>query len=120
MPGKDVGPQHRGTIHIGCTLDLLERAYDDAKHGRPSEHPVIEMTIPSSVDRTLAPEGHHVISLFVQYAPYTLAEGDVGRREGALRGSLRGGDHALRTELSPARCFIAKCSRPSISSASSG
>jgi len=77
MPGHaEPGPQHRGTIHIGCTLDLLERAYDDAKYGRPSEQPVIEMTIPSSVDPTLAPPRHHVASLFVQYAPYRLANGD--------------------------------------------
>lgn len=77
LPGKDeVGPQHCGTIHIGCTLDYLERAYDDAKYGRPSQRPIVEMTIPTSVDRTIAPEGHHILSLFVQYAPYQLAEGD--------------------------------------------
>jgi phytoene dehydrogenase-like protein len=76
LPGHaEVGPQHRGTIHIGCTLDLLERAYDDAKYGEPSRHPIIEMTIPTSVDRTLAPPGRHILSLFVQYAPYKLASG---------------------------------------------
>ncbi len=79
LPGnREVGPQHRGTIHIGCTLDYLERAYDDARNGRPSERPVIEMTIPTSVDRTLTPPGHHILSLFVQYAPYSLA-GDDGK-----------------------------------------
>ena len=77
LPGKDeVGPQHRGTIHIGCTLDYLERAYDDAKYGRPSQRPIVEMTIPTSVDRTIAPPGCHILSLFVQYAPYKLAEGN--------------------------------------------
>lgn len=76
LPGNsEVGPQHRGTIHIGCDLEYLERAFDDAKYGRPSERPVVEMTIPTSVDRTLAPDGHHILSLFVQYAPYQLAEG---------------------------------------------
>lgn len=76
LPGKhEVGPQHRGTIHIGATLEYLERAYDDAKYGRPSAHPIVEMTIPTSVDRTIAPDGHHILSLFVQYAPYELAEG---------------------------------------------
>ncbi|MEX1097071.1 MAG: NAD(P)/FAD-dependent oxidoreductase [Planctomycetales bacterium] len=75
-PGKDeVGPQHRGTVHVGASLDYLERAYDDAKHGAPSRRPIVEMTIPTSVDRTLAPEGHHILSLFVQYAPYRLAAG---------------------------------------------
>ncbi|MGE3315337.1 MAG: phytoene desaturase family protein [Planctomycetaceae bacterium] len=76
LPGNsEVGPQHRGTIHIGCEMDYLERAYDDAKYGRPSERPIVEMTIPTSVDRTLAPPGHHILSLFTQYAPYKLAEG---------------------------------------------
>jgi len=76
LPGNSqVGPQHRGTIHIGCSVDYLERAYDDAKYGRPSSRPIVEMTIPTSVDRTLTPEGHHILSLFVQYAPYRLAEG---------------------------------------------
>ncbi|MFQ5731910.1 MAG: phytoene desaturase family protein [Planctomycetaceae bacterium] len=77
LPGNaEVQPQHRGTIHIGATLDYLERAYDDAKYGRPSQRPIVEMTIPTSVDRTLTPEGHHILSLFVQYAPYDLAEGN--------------------------------------------
>jgi phytoene dehydrogenase-like protein len=76
LPGKvEAGPQHRGTIHIGCTTDYLERAYDDAKYGRPSQRPIVEMTIPTSVDRTLTPNGHHILSLFVQYAPYELADG---------------------------------------------
>ena len=76
LPGNaEVGPQHRGTIHIGCSVDYLERAYDDAKYGRPSTRPIVEMTIPTSVDRTLTPDGHHILSLFVQYAPYKLAEG---------------------------------------------
>jgi phytoene dehydrogenase-like protein len=76
LPGKDeVGPQHRGTIHIGCTLDYLERAYDDAKYGQPSQRPIVEMTIPTSVDRTVSPPGCHILSLFVQYAPYKLASG---------------------------------------------
>ena len=76
LPGNsEVGPQHRGTIHIGCSVDYLERAYDDAKYGHPSDRPIVEMTIPTSVDRTLTPDGHHILSLFVQYAPYKLAEG---------------------------------------------
>ncbi|HUR40403.1 MAG TPA: NAD(P)/FAD-dependent oxidoreductase [Verrucomicrobiae bacterium] len=75
-PGKaEAGPQHRGTIHIGNSLDYLERAYDDAKYGKPSRRPVIDLTIPSSLDGTLAPPGHHVACLFVQYAPYRLADG---------------------------------------------
>ncbi|MCL4109639.1 UNVERIFIED_CONTAM: hypothetical protein GTU68_061896 [Idotea baltica] len=76
LPGNDkVQPQHCGTIHIGATCDYLERAYDDAKYGRPSQRPIVEMTIPTSVDRTIAPDGNHILSLFVQYAPYKLADG---------------------------------------------
>jgi phytoene dehydrogenase-like protein len=56
--------------------DDIERGYEDARRGQPSERPVIEMVIPSSVDTTLAPPGHHIVNLFVQYAPYALAEGD--------------------------------------------
>jgi len=57
-------------------MDYLERAYDDAKYGRPSERPIVEMTIPTSVDTTLTPPGQHILSLFVQYAPYKMAEGN--------------------------------------------
>ena len=74
-PGRDAGPQHHGTIHIAPTIDGIERAYDDAKWGRPSERPILECTIASVIDDSLAPAGQHVMSMFVQYAPYTLAEG---------------------------------------------
>ena len=76
LPGNDEpGPQHRGTIHFNSMPETIERAYDDAKYGEPSKRPVIEMTIPTSVDDSLAPSGHHILSLFVQYAPYKLASG---------------------------------------------
>ena len=76
MPGKEeVGPQHRGTIHVSPSLDYLEDAYEDARRGGFSRAPVIELTIPTSVDRTLAPPGHHIVQMFVQYAPYRLAAG---------------------------------------------
>lgn len=75
MPGTEVGPQHCGTIHINASLQDLETAYFDALQGIPSRKPIVEMTIPTSVDKTIAPEGHHIASLFVQYAPYKLANG---------------------------------------------
>ncbi len=76
LPGhNEPGPQHRGTIHIGASCEEIERAYDDAKYGMPSQKPIIEMTIPTAVDNTLAPEGQHILSLFVQYAPYQLRQG---------------------------------------------
>src|SRR2546429_878090 len=64
----------RGTIHLAPTLDYMERAYDDAKYGRPSADPILECTIPSVVDTTVAPSGKHVMSFFVQYAPYQLRD----------------------------------------------
>jgi len=72
LPGTQPGPQHRGTVHIGPTLDYIERAYDDAKYGRPSASPILECTIPSAVDPTIAPPGRHLMSMFVQYAPTSL------------------------------------------------
>jgi len=71
-----LGPHHHGTMHIGPSLEYLERAYDDAKYGRYSQEPILELTMPTSVDRTIAPPGQHIVSIFVQYAPYKLAEGD--------------------------------------------
>ena len=76
LPTDGVGPHHHGTMHIGPSLDYLERAYDDAKYGRPSERPILEMTMATSVDQTIAPPGKHLLSIFVQYAPYKLAEGN--------------------------------------------
>jgi len=75
VPGTAAGPQHRGTIHICPDQDYIERAYDDAKYGRPSSRPVLECTIPSVVDPTVAPPGRHLMSMFVQYAPYALRQG---------------------------------------------
>jgi phytoene dehydrogenase-like protein len=75
LPGREPGPQHRGTIHICPDQDYIERGYDDAKYGRPSRDPILECTIPSVVDPTVAPPGKHLMSMFVQYAPYRLREG---------------------------------------------
>ncbi|MFY9781323.1 MAG: NAD(P)/FAD-dependent oxidoreductase [Candidatus Baltobacteraceae bacterium] len=74
-PGTAPGPQHRGTVHLCPDQDFIERAYDDAKYGRCSREPVVECTIPSSVDPTVAPPGRHLMSMFCQYAPYELADG---------------------------------------------
>jgi phytoene dehydrogenase-like protein len=74
-PGRDPGPQHRGTIHVAPSLDYLERAFADAVAGAPSREPVVECTLPSVVDPTVAPEGLHLMSMFAQYAPYRLREG---------------------------------------------
>jgi phytoene dehydrogenase-like protein len=75
MPGRDAGLQHRGTIHLCPDQDYIERGYDDAKYGRPSAEPIVECTIPSAVDPTVAPPGKHLMSMFCQYAPYHRADG---------------------------------------------
>ena len=64
------GPQHRGTTHFEATMEEIENAYRESSMGMPANRPVIEMTIPSSLDTTIAPRGKHVVQLFVQYAPY--------------------------------------------------
>jgi phytoene dehydrogenase-like protein len=75
LPGTGPGPQHRGTVHICPSFDYLEQAYDDAKYGRPSKSPILECTMASAVDDTLTPAGKHLMSMFIQYAPYKLREG---------------------------------------------
>ena len=66
------GPQHRGTIHFENSIAELEAAFAEASTGHPASVPVVEMTIPSALDTTLAPQGQHVVQLFVNYVPYDL------------------------------------------------
>jgi len=68
------GPQHGATMHICPSIDYVERAWDDAKYGRPSQSPLLEMTCPTVYDPSLAPAGRHVMGIFLQYAPYTLRD----------------------------------------------
>jgi len=77
LPGD--GPQHRATMHICPSVEYIERAWDDAKYGRPSQSPLIEMTIPTMYDTSLAPEGRHIMGIFLQYAPYTLKDSNWDR-----------------------------------------
>jgi phytoene dehydrogenase-like protein len=75
LPGP--GDHLRGAIGFAASVDELEEAYDDSKYGRFSRRPFIDMMIPTLVDPSMAPPGKHVISCFVQWAPYHLANGDV-------------------------------------------
>jgi phytoene dehydrogenase-like protein len=75
LPGTAVGPQHTGGIVINPSIDYLERAWDDCKRGKPSARPFMDCYIQSATEEGLAPAGKHTLSLFVQYAPYDLAEG---------------------------------------------
>jgi phytoene dehydrogenase-like protein len=80
MPGA--GPHLRGAVSISPSVEYMERAYDDAKYGRYSRRPYIDIVIPSLTDPSIAPPGKHVMSCFVQYAPYNLKEGTWdGQRE---------------------------------------
>ncbi len=73
MPGP--GAHLRGAISISPAVDYMERAYDDAKYGMFSRRPYIDTVIPSLTDPSVAPPGKHVMSCFVQYAPYKLRPG---------------------------------------------
>jgi phytoene dehydrogenase-like protein len=73
LPGP--GPHLRGAISISPSIEYLERAYDDAKYGEFSRHPYMDIVIPSMIDPGMAPPGRHVMSIFVQYAPYQLNGG---------------------------------------------
>jgi phytoene dehydrogenase-like protein len=73
MPGP--GAHLRGAISISPAVDYMERAYDEAKYGMFSSRPYIDMVIPSLTDPSVAPPGKHVMSCFVQYAPYKLRPG---------------------------------------------
>jgi phytoene dehydrogenase-like protein len=69
---QETPAQLGGIIHIGPTLDYLERAADDAKYGRYSKQPFLEITLPSIGDPSLAPAGKHVMSVWMQSAPHNL------------------------------------------------
>jgi phytoene dehydrogenase-like protein len=82
MPGS--GPHLGGAISISPSLDYIERAYDDAKYGDFSRRPYMDIILPSMLDPSMAPPGKHVMSIFVQYAPYHLASGTWPEKREAL------------------------------------
>jgi phytoene dehydrogenase-like protein len=82
LPGP--GRHLRGAISISPSVDYMERAYDQAKYGVFSERPYIDMVIPTLTDPSVAPPGKHVLSCFVQYAPYKLASGTWDERREAF------------------------------------
>jgi phytoene dehydrogenase-like protein len=73
LPGP--GEHLRGAISLSPSIDDMERAYDDAKYGHWSRKPYVDIVIPTLVDPSMAPPGKHVMSCFVQYAPYHLTDG---------------------------------------------
>src|SRR6184192_3111943 len=76
LSGGDDSGALSGRIHIGPEIDYLERAFDESKYGNFSRQPYLEITFPSVTDPSLAPAGQHVMSIYVQYAPYKLKGGD--------------------------------------------
>jgi phytoene dehydrogenase-like protein len=76
-PNGRAGPEHRGTIHVGAAdLDALDAAFETARVGRVPERPLVELTLPSALDASLAPPGRHVASLFVQWVPCSAPAAD--------------------------------------------
>jgi phytoene dehydrogenase-like protein len=73
LPGN--GPHLCGAISISPSIDYIERAYDDAKYGEYSRRPYLDIILPSTLDPSMAPPGKHVMSIFVQYAPFHLKQG---------------------------------------------
>ncbi|KAM4118154.1 hypothetical protein ACB094_02G179200 [Castanea mollissima] len=97
----DAGPQHVGTIHIGSeSMEEIHSACQDSANGIPSRRLVIEMTIPSVLDKTISPPGKHVINLFIQYTPYNPSDGSWG--DPAYRESFAQKCFALIDEYAPA------------------
>lgn len=82
LNGKD--DALRGRIHVGPEIDYLERAFDESKYGNFSPHPYLEVTIPSLTDPSLAPNGKHVMSIYMQYAPFKLKNADWDGQRSAL------------------------------------
>src|SRR6185369_65888 len=76
IPGTQLAPHHKATIHVCPSMEYVDRAWEDAKAGRPSENPLVEITIPTTYDDSLAPPGKHIMCIFAQYAPYTLKDTD--------------------------------------------
>ena len=78
------GSALRSRIHIGPEIDYLEHAFDESKYGSFSPHPYLEVVIPSLTDPALAPPGKHVMSVYMQYAPFKLKSGDWNSLRDAL------------------------------------
>jgi phytoene dehydrogenase-like protein len=96
------GELHKGLVAVSPSMEYLERAWDDAKYGRMSEHPYIEVVFPTAHEpEGLAPSGKHLMLGFAQYGPYELGEGsweDGGREEFARRALAAIGEYAPKLE----------------------
>ena len=105
-----------GGVTIGPSIEYLQRAYEDARQGRPADWPFFSIHAQSAVDRTLAPEGKQTFSIFTQFFPYELAEGtwDERRDEIAKHVARRASPSTRRTWPTPRsrrRCWPRPTSR---------
>jgi phytoene dehydrogenase-like protein len=73
-PGTSLQEHHTGSVEMAPSVDYIERAFQDARNGRPATRPFSDGVIPTSLDRTLCPEGYHIMSLFTQWVPDTWCE----------------------------------------------
>ncbi len=89
LDGSDQGLARTGGVFIGPSVDYLQRAYEDARNGRPSDYPMMSVHMQSAVDPSVAPPGKHTLSIFTQYYPYQLAEGTWDERRDEIA------DHAM-------------------------
>ena len=97
LPGKALGPQHCGGIMIAPSLDYYDRAWEEARHGKPASRPFSQMVIQSATDPTVAPEGKHTLSLWCHHFPYALAAGDLDAERERIADRMTD----LLTELAP-------------------
>ncbi|MCL4804023.1 MAG: NAD(P)/FAD-dependent oxidoreductase [Anaerolineae bacterium] len=108
--GQTDEAQLAGRIRVSPSLDYLERAYDASKYGRYSDHPYLEIFIPTVHDRTLSVNGDHIMTVTAQYAPYTLQEGDwEGQREAyteVIMATLEAAAPGIRSLVRHSRAFM--------------
>jgi phytoene dehydrogenase-like protein len=88
--GREQRLAQTGGIFIGPSIDYLQRAYEDARNGHPSDHPLMSVHMQSALDPSVAPPGKHTISIFSQYFPYKLAEGTWDERRDEIA------DHVIK------------------------
>jgi phytoene dehydrogenase-like protein len=96
LASRDYRYGQTGGVHVAPSIDYLQTAYEDARNGKPSDYPFFSVHAQSAVDRTVAPEGRHTMSIFTQFFPYDLADGtwDERRDEIADNAIARFGEFA--------------------------
>jgi phytoene dehydrogenase-like protein len=68
-PGSNLQEHHTGSVEMAPSMEYIERAFQDAREGRPAARPFSDGVIPTAFDKTLCPEGNHIMSLFTQWVP---------------------------------------------------